>query len=246
MEREDTGEIHADGKFRTTQWSLILIAADTSSPEAREALAKLCEKYWPPLYAFVRRLGHQPEDAQDLVQGFFANLIEKNYLQDVNRERGRFRSFLLAALKHYMANEWQRRKAQKRGGGQTLLSLDLQSAEDFYKIEPVDSLTPERIYERRWVMSLLEQTVGILRQDFVRQGKEDLFDVLKPFLTVDEERLSYEELSRRCNMSEGAVKTTVHRLRRQFGELLRKTIANTLSNPGDLDDEIRYLFTIYS
>ena len=194
------------GRFMTTHWSLVLAAADADDARGREALAKLCQVYWYPLYAFVRRQGHGPHDAQDLTQEFFTRLLEKDYLGDVDRAKGKFRSFLLAALKHFLSKEWARAKTLKRGGGQTLVPLDALLAEDRYRREPEDNATPERLFERRWALTLLDQVLTRLSEEYDMTGKRAMFEQLQGCLTGDSDLLPYAELAARLGMTEGAVK----------------------------------------
>src|SRR5436190_3040522 len=230
-DQHTTDEV-GDGKqwFTATHWSVVLSAQGSSTPAA-EALEKLCRTYWHPLYVYVRRQGHSPHDAQDLTQEFFARLIEKNYLGDVDREKGRFRSFLLASLKHFLANEWDKAKAVKRGGDQSFVSLNSESAETRYSLEPADTLSADKIFERRWALTLLEQVLARLREEYSDTGKTALFDRLKDCLTGDRSSLPYAELGSKAGMSEGAVKVAVHRLRRRYRDLLREEIANTVGGP---------------
>jgi len=231
-------------QFATTRWSVVLAAGETTSPGSREALARLCETYWYPLYAFTRRWGHTADEAQDLTQEFFARLLEKHYLGDVNPERGRFRSFLLASLKHFLLNERDRVLAQKRGGGHAPIPLEVETAEGRYRLEPPDTATPETIYERRWALTLLDRAIGRLREEYARSDRERLFGQLQGCLTGQAATPKYAEVGAALNMSEGAVKVAVHRLRRRFGELLRDEIADTVAAPEDVEDEIRYLFKV--
>jgi RNA polymerase sigma factor (sigma-70 family) len=231
-------------EFATTRWTVVLSAGRSDSTHARDALAKLCQAYWYPLYAYVRRQGHGPHDAQDLTQEFFARLIEKNYLGDVNREKGRFRSFLLASLKHFLANEWDKARALKRGGGHTIIPLEVDTAETRYSLEPPDPLSADKIFERRWALTLLEQVLAHLREEFVFSGKVALFEEFKGCLTGDRDSLPYSEMGRKLGMSEGAVKVAVHRLRQRYRELLRAEIANTVAGPNEVDEELRYLFSV--
>jgi RNA polymerase sigma factor (sigma-70 family) len=246
-ERQTSGAGHA-GHFATTRWSLVVSAGDRGSPQSATALATLCETYWYPLYAFVRRRGRNADDAQDLVQAFFARLLEKNDLAAAERDRGRFRSFLLASLKHFLANEWDRQRAQKRGGGQQLLSIDFGTAEERYHVEPSHELTAEKVFERRWAMVLLANVLARLREEFVQGGKCDMFERLKVFLTGQQRALTYGQLGAELTMSEGAVKVAVHRLRKRYRELLRKEIGQTLADPApeEVDQEIRDLFAAIS
>jgi len=231
--------------FEATHWSLVLVAGQNDSSKAQEALASLCKAYWYPLYVFARRQGQGPEDAQDLVQGFFAKVIEKNYLAAAEREKGRFRSFLLVALKRYMANEWDRAGRVKRGGGRELLSLDEQNTEMRYRAEPVDSMSPEKAFERQWALTLLQQVLDRLASEYSAPAKAPLFEGLKIFLS-GEKGASYTEVGLKLGMTEGAVKVAVHRLRLRYRELLRLEIANTVSSPDAIEDEIRNLFAALS
>jgi len=227
--------------FGTTHWSVVVRAGDPSAPNADIALAKLCETYWYPLYVFTRRLGQSPEDSQDLVQGFFARLLEKNYLRQADQQKGKFRSFLLIAFKRYMANEWYRANRLKRGGGQNVLSLDQESTEHRYLAEPADHMTPDKAFERQWASTLLDQVMSQLEAEHIAAGKKILFGELKAALGGGH-RGSYAEIAMRLGTSEGAVKVAVHRIRHRYRELLRVEIANTVSTPEEIDDEIAYLF----
>jgi RNA polymerase sigma-70 factor (ECF subfamily) len=233
-----------DGRFETTQWSLVLAARTGNSAESRIALEALCEAYWFPLYAFIRREGHAAEEARDLTQGYFARLVERRDLKDVRPELGRFRSFLLVSVKHFLSNELDRERAKKRSPGPPLVSLDAQDAENRYRFEPVDALTPETLFERKWAMTVLERTLGRLGEEWNRGQKEERFEALRPHLTGDAPAASYRELGETLGMSEEAVRVAVHRLRRRFGELLRDEIADTVGEPGEVDDEIRYLLGV--
>ena len=229
--------------FSPTHWSVVLAAAGRSdSTHARDALEKLCRNYWLPIYAFVRRQGHNPPDAQDLTQEFFTRLLEHNYLAAVDREKGRFRSFLLASLKHFLANEWDKARAQKRGGGRAFISIDAAAAESSVSLEPADAVTADKIFERRWALSLLEQVLRRLREEYTRDGKDRQFEQLKSTLTEASRSVPYAEIAARLGTSEGAVKVAVHRLRQRYRELLRAEIADTVADPGEIDDEIRNLF----
>ena len=220
----------------------MISAGGNDTTHARNALEKLCRSYWFPIYAFVRRQGHGPHDAQDLTQEFFARVLGKNYFADADRSKGRFRSFLLASLKHFLANEWDKAKAQKRGGGQILIPIDVAVAETSCGIEPADHLTAEIIFERRWALTLLEQVLRRLRAEYTRDGKENLFEQLKPTLTEVSRSVHYAEIATRLGTSEGAVKVAVHRLRQRYREVLRAEIADTVASPGEVEDEIRNLF----
>jgi RNA polymerase sigma factor (sigma-70 family) len=230
------------GRFASTHWSLIVAARGHDSPRSREALAALCATYWYPLYAYARRWGHTIEQAQDLTQDFFACLLEKDFLTRVDRERGRFRAFLLTSFKYFLTNEHQRARAQKRGGGRPLVSIDTQDAEERYRLEPTHSLTPERLFERRWALTLLDQVLESLAREYQRSGKAALYDRLKPVLTGDPASTHYAAIAQELGMTEAAVKKASQRLRARYRELLCEQIALTLENPADVEEEIRELF----
>jgi RNA polymerase sigma factor (sigma-70 family) len=229
-------------QFVTTHWSMVLAAKDRDSPQAREALAGLCATYWYPLYAFVRRQGNNAEDAQDLTQEFFARLLETDFLRAVERSKGQFRSFLLACCKHFLSNERDRAGAQKRGGGRLQAPLNFEVAESKYTQE--SALPAEKLFERRWALTLLDQVLIRLREEFIGLGKKDFFERLKVYLTGDRSGLSYEEFGKQFGMTEGAVKVAVHRLRRRYRELLREEIGRTVDGAEQVENEIRELFTI--
>ncbi len=228
--------------FTTTHWSVVLAAGQRASPNSRRALATLCERYWFPLYAYVRRSGFSSHDAEEMTQEFLAQLIEKDYLRDVDRQRGKFRSFLLAALKHFLSKQRDRARAKKRGGGRCAFSLDFRDAESRYKLEPADDLTPERLYERRWALTLLDQVVQRLQQEFSDAGKSAVFERLKGALTGGRDSPSYRQIAEDLAMTEGSVKAAVHRLRRRYRELLKSEIAQTVEDPAEVDDELNDLF----
>ena len=233
----------AHGRFEVTRWSIVL-AARGDDPAARGALEILCLNYWYPLYAFVRRQGHQPHDAQDLTQEFFAALLQKGWLEGVAREKGKFRSFLLASMKHFLSNQRDRARAQKRGGGRPPISLDTHSAESRYAMEPVDGTTPEKIFDRRWAITLLEQVLGRLRAELAARGSSVLFDELKASLSGQQS--PYAQIGETLSMSEGAVKVAAHRLRRRYRELIREEIAQTVDNEKDVEEELRDLLAALS
>jgi RNA polymerase sigma factor (sigma-70 family) len=232
--------------FVTTRWTVVLSAGRRSSPQADQALEELCRAYWYPLYAFVRRHGRSREEAEDLTQAFFARFLEKNYLEGLRRERGRFRAFLLAALKHFLANEWDRANRQKRGGQATHLSLDWESAENHYHLEPADTLSPDRLYDRAWALALLEKVITRLREECEAAGRGVLFEQARTFLTTDKAAIPYAAAAAALSMEEGAVRVAVHRLRRRYRELLRDEIAQTLSEPGRVEEEMRTLFSAFA
>lgn len=223
---------------------MVLAAGEADSPRAREALAALCEIYWYPLYAFIRRQGCTAEEAGDLVQGYFLQLLEKGVLSAVRPEAGRFRSFLLASMKHFLSNQRDRERALKRGGGSLPIRLEFDAAEGRYRIDPADdSLTPERLFERQWAMTLLERCMSSLREESVRAGETARFDLLQVYLTGEEPAAPYRKVAAELGLSESAVGVAVHRLRQRFGQVLREVIAQTVTNPGQIDDEIRYMLS---
>jgi RNA polymerase sigma-70 factor (ECF subfamily) len=232
--------------FTTTHWSLVLNARDPSSPQAAEALEKLCRTYWYPLYAYVRRQGEDEESAKDLTQGFFARLLQKNYLAQVQREKGKFRTFLLTALKHFATDEWDKARAQKRGGGQPPISLDDTTCEHRYRLEPVDEMDAVKLYERRWALSLLEQARQRLKEEYDRAGKSDLYDHLKIYETGDRNGPPYAEVAVKVGLGESGVKSAVRSMRRRFQELVREEVANTVESPAEVDAEIRHLIIVVS
>ena len=227
--------------FETTQWSLVVAAGGDDSSAARAALATLCETYWYPLYAYVRRHGANADDARDLTQGFLTSLIERRDFEHLDQAHGRFRAFLLASLQHFLANDAARRRTQKRGGGVTLLPLAFDTAEGRYRIEPQDSATPETLYERRWALTVIDRVLAQIRREWEALGREAEFDALKACLLGQNPPGGYQTLAARLGTTEGAVKTAVHRLRRTFQAALRQDIAQTVSDPADVDEEIRYL-----
>jgi RNA polymerase sigma factor (sigma-70 family) len=230
--------------FVTTHWSVVLSARSKDSPQSAAALETLCRTYWYPLYAYVRRQGHSPPDAQDLTQEFFARLLQKDYLKAAAREKGRFRTFLIVALKRFLANEWDRLRAQKRGGGQPMLSLDTELAEQRYRVEPVEGASADRIYERRWALTLLDRTMTRLRDEFASAGKAAEFDRLKSCLTADRGEISYAEIAATLGIGEGAARVAVHRLRKRFREVFREEISHTVSQPEEIEEEVRYLMSV--
>jgi RNA polymerase sigma-70 factor (ECF subfamily) len=228
------------GVFATTRWSVVLAAGNG----ADVALEDLCRAYWRPVYGFIRRFGRDPEDARDLTQGFFARLLEKNWIARARRERGRFRTFLLATLKAYLSDEHDRATALKRGGGVAALSLDAEAAEREYAAEPSDDLSPDRIYEQRWAEALLRRVLGRLEAEFDAGGRGGRFAALKGFLVEDRGEVSYADTARILGLSESAVKSGIHRLRARYGELVREEISQTVAVAGDVDDEIRHLLGV--
>jgi RNA polymerase sigma factor (sigma-70 family) len=229
-------------RFASTRWSLVAAAGQGASPEAREALAVLCQTYWYPLYAYARRRLPTAEDAQDATQEFFAQLLEKDYLQAADPERGKFRSFLLTAFQRFLTKERDKTNAQKRGGGRRILPLDFQAGERRFRLEPADQATADSIYERRWALTLLEQALTRLRLEFTNAGKQQLFEQLKGTLTGDGSVEPYSQIGEALAMSEQAVKVAVHRMRQRYKELLRAEIAQTVATADEIEDELRDLF----
>ena len=242
MSSTDSGSAAPAASFEATRWSIVIAAGGRAadSQRAHRALEHLCTSYWYPLYAFVRRQGHSPHDAQDLTQEFFARLLTRNFLGDADPAKGRFRSFLLGALKHFLSDEWDRARAQKRGGGQQPISLDAESAETRYQLEPADESSAEKIYERRWALALLDEVLKRLRDEFTRDGKEHVFEEIKSALTGG--KVPYAEIATRLGVKEGAVRTAIHRLRTRYRDLVRAEIAETVASPADVDAEMQHLF----
>jgi RNA polymerase sigma-70 factor (ECF subfamily) len=234
-----TGARHE--QFVTTHWSVVMAAAHGENLQAGAALEKLCETYWYPLYAFVRRLGHSSHDAEDVVQGFFAQCVKKNYLHSVDQAKGRFRSFLLLALKRYLAKEHEKSHARKRGGGQTMIALDGLAAERRYALEPAEQLSADKLYERRWALTLLEQVLSRLREEQAVTGRLEAFEQMKEFLQSGGRGTPYSELASRLGGSEGSVKVAIHRLRRRYRELLDEEIAHTVATAEEVAEERRHL-----
>ena len=223
--------------FRTTRWSMVLGAGRASGT----ALTDLCAAYWYPLYAFARRKGHRPEAAEDLAQGFFAEILDKNWVVAADREKGRFRAFLLTAFKRHIGHEREKAAALKRGGGRARLSLDFDDGERRYSLEPTHDLTPERIFDRRWALTLLGRVLDRLEVDLAAEGKAELFAAMRPHLTGEPAEETYREIAARLGMAEGALKTAAHRLRARYRDRLRKEISDTVSDPADVEEEIRAL-----
>jgi RNA polymerase sigma-70 factor (ECF subfamily) len=229
-------------QFPTTRWTLVVAAGDPHRKEARSALVSLCENYWYPLYAYLRRRGCPADEAQDLTQEFFIRVLEGRYLDRADPEKGRFRSFLLTSLKFFVADEEDRKRARKRGGGQ-LVPLEFSSGEERYRREPAHDETPERIFERRWALSVLDRVVEKLRNEFLQHGRPDHFERLKVFL-LGQSDAPYAALAREMKTSEGALKVAIHRLRKRYRELFRQEIADTVANPAEVESELRFLATV--
>jgi RNA polymerase sigma factor (sigma-70 family) len=230
--------------FAPTRWTMVLSARAKDSPESGPALETLCRTYWPPLYSFARRQGFSAPDAQDFTQEFFSRLLQKDYLRSVAPEKGRFRSFLLVAFKRFLANERERASAQKRGGGERPLSLDASAAETLYRTEPVDEASAAKLYERRWALTLLERTLGRLRDEFIAAGKGREFEVLKVFLTAPKGEADYTAIARELGLTPGAARVVAHRLRRRYREIFHEEIAHTVADPAEIEDEVRHLLGV--
>jgi RNA polymerase sigma factor (sigma-70 family) len=231
------------GQFHTTRWTLVMASARDQSQTGRAALAALCQVYWYPLYAFARRRGHSPHDSQDLTQGFFLHLLEHRALSGVDRLKGKFRSFLLACFQNYLSAETRRAHRLKRGGQCEFVSLDLESAENRYQYEPEDYLTAETIFEARWALTLLDHAMTVLREEYVGRGKELVFNTLKGYVGIGENtsKASYEEAAKALGIGVGTVKTFIHRLRNRYPAVVREEVARTVSDPAEIQSEIRGL-----
>jgi RNA polymerase sigma-70 factor (ECF subfamily) len=233
-------------QFTATHWSVVLAAGQESSPEAARALAELCRTYWYPLYAYVRRKGYAVADAQDLTQEFFARFLEKHWFAAADRRKGKFRSFLLASLEHFLAKEWTRAHRLKRGGGQTIIAWDGCDPQERYRLEPPDEWSAERIYERRWALTVLEQAMSGLAAEYAAAGKQRLFEELRPFISGDDNDVAYPDIAARVQLSEGAVRVAVHRLRQRYGECVRSEIARIVQRPEEIEEELRHLLRALS
>ncbi|HYY31158.1 MAG TPA: sigma factor [Chthoniobacterales bacterium] len=243
MSQEFDSRVGGGAQFHTTRWTLVIASAQSQSEEGKAALAELCRLYWYPLYAFARRRGRAPHDAQDLTQGFLLHLLEHRGLTRVDRLKGKFRSFLLGSLQNYLANELQRSRSLKRGGKNEIISLDWQDAESRYQLEPVDYLTAEKIYDARWAMTLLRQVMTQVREQYIAQGKGPIYEQLQGYLRFgDESRMPpYEEVAKRMGIGLPALKTLIHRMRKQYTAILREEVGRTVSDPSEIDAEIHSL-----
>jgi len=231
--------------FVTTHWSVVLATADQDSPQAAVALERLCRTYWYPLYAYVRRRGYSHEDAQDLTQGFLVQLLERHSFGRADASKGRFRSFLLGGLNYFLSDERDRAGAQKRGGGQPTLSfIDAQAADERYRLEPVDERSPDKLFERRWAVALLDQVLARLEQEFREAGKAELFQRLRGFLVAGTGEESYAEVGARLGLSGEAVRKTLQRMRHRYYELFREEVAHTVAGPAEVEEELRYLYAV--
>lgn len=224
----------------------MLTAGRNDDDASRDALGRLCELYWYPVYAFIRRQGHSADDAMDLTQEFFARVVEKSYFRTADPARGRFRSFLLGCLRHFLSNERDREATLKRGGAHVIVSLEIETGEERYSLEPRDELSPDKIFDRRWALDLVDRALNRLRDEHAARGKQEAFDALKCFLTGDSAGTSYREIAERLGTTEGTAKVAVHRLRRRFKDLLTDEVAQTVADPREVDDEIRYLLSALS
>lgn len=242
---------HADSdsqkspEFATTRWSVVRAAGHDSSIESREALTTLCQAYWYPLYVYARRRVSDASEAQDLTQAFFAELLEKNYVATADPERGRFRAYLVTAFKHFLSKEWEKARAQKRGGGQLPISLDFEAGDSRYRIEPATELTPEQLYDRQWALTLLDRIMQNLEDEYAQAGRTRQFELLKRYIIGEQSaaKSTYREVARELEMTQGAAKMAAHRMRRRYRELLRQEILQTVTSAEEVDDEIRNLFT---
>ena len=230
--------------FVATRWSVVLAAGGGDTTHARDAIAHICQTYWYPLYAYARRRGCSPHDAQDLTQEFFARLLEGNWVAQADQSRGRFRTFLLTAMKHFMTNEWNKAHAAKRGGCQPVLSLDEDSAEQRYRLEPVEQMTPEILFERGWALALLNDILLRLEQEYAREGKKGWMDALRPALTADRESINYRHIASQLDVTETAARVAVHRLRQRYRLLIQTEVAHTVTSPDQVAAEMRHLFQI--
>ena len=242
MNSQTMHTLPGSSRFPTTRWTLVVAAGDPQRKDARSALVSLCENYWYPLYAYLRRRGYAPDQAQDLTQEFFVRVLEGRYLDRADPEKGRFRSFILTSLKFFVADEQDRQRAQKRGGG-AVVSLEFSSGEERYQREPGHYETPDRIFERRWALSMLERVMERLRDEFVQHGRPENFERMKVFL-LGQSEAPYADLAREMNTSEGALKVAIHRLRKRYRELFRQEIADTVADPAKVESELRYLAAV--
>src|SRR5215472_15048 len=230
------------GVFETTHWSVVVHAGDSRSPEAESAMERLCRTYWYPLYVFVRRKGHSHEDASDLTQAFFAKFLEKRYLKSVDASLGKFRTFLLTSMTHFLANEWDKSQAQKRGGGQRVISFDDATAEERYQLEPVEHTTPEKLYERRWAQTVM----GVVLDRLAAETEPKRFEILKRFLMEDKGAVSYDDAAAQLGLSVAAITSAIHRMRARFSALLVEEVSNTVDSPEAVESELRYLLAALS
>ena len=243
MERDLDPSGEGAASFNTTRWTIVMSAAQSQAPGAESALAQLCRTYWYPLYMFARRRGHSPDDAQDLTQSFFLHLLEHRALAGIDRLKGKFRSFLLASFQNHLSDQADHARRIKRGGGKEFVQLDVEEVEQRYRLEPAEFLTPENIFDARWAMTVLGEVLKQLRQEYVAEGKASTFDVLQAFLDPYNSTTlpSYDEVANRLQVTIGAVKTLIHRLRKRYTALLRQEVGHTVSDPAEIDEEIHAL-----
>ena len=243
MERDYSPQAEGAASFHTTRWTIVLKAAQSQAQGGRSALAELCRVYWYPLYMFARRRGHSPDDAQDLTQGFFLHLLEQRALSGVDRLKGKFRSFLLASFQNHLSDQADRARRLKRGGDKEFVHLDAADAEERYRMEPIELLTAEKMFDARWAMTLLAEALNRLRQEYTAEGKTSTFEALKVFLDPINGSLvpSYEEVATRLGLNTGGIKTLIHRLRKRYTALLREEVSRTVSDPAEIDEEIHAL-----
>jgi RNA polymerase sigma-70 factor (ECF subfamily) len=240
------GDVSRVPVFATTHWTVVLAAGRSSTPQSDTALEQLCKTYWFPLYAYVRRRGNTKEDAEDLTQAFFARFLAKNYLAGLSAEHGRFRAFLLASLKHFLINDWKKSQRQKRGGGETLLSLDWQTADTKFQVASTAEPSPDKAFDREWALALLARVIERLQKECEADGKGKLFEQLKIFLTTGKDESAQTKVAKSLGMEEATVRVAIHRLRKRYRQLLRDEISQTLSDSADVDEEMRALFAAFS
>jgi RNA polymerase sigma factor (sigma-70 family) len=236
----------SNARFATTHWSVVLAAGDRADTQYECALQALCQTYWYPLYAYARHRGHQTPDAEDLIQSFFMRIMEKDVLARITRDKGRFRSFLLTALNHFRIDEWKQARTEKRGAGRTIVGLEMDQAEERYRHEPVDTTTPETLFDQNWAVTLLNTVFDQLQQEQAEAGRGERFKQLKFCLTGQRSAVPYTQLAEKLNLSEAALKVQVHRLRKRYRELLRQEVAHTVSSPEDIEEEMQHLFEVLS
>lgn len=236
--------LRGSAQFNTTHWSVVATAGQETTPDSREALEHLCQAYWRPIYAYVRRRGTKPEDAEDLTQAFFEHFLKRKLFAVANRNRGRFRTFLLHCCEYFVAKQWRDQHRLKRGGTERIISLEAMQAEEWYVNEPTDRMTPERHYERSWALTVLEKAYSRLRSEWEDAGKGDLFRILQAFLSGERDTVPYAQAALELGTSEGAVRTAVHRLRHRYGELLRAEVGQTVASADDVEDELHHLLAV--
>ncbi len=244
MKSDSTTSPERARSFPVTQWTAVLAAGSRPSPESAAALERLCTLYWYPLYAFVRRSGYSPADAEDLTQEFFARLLEHNWISAADPQKGRFRSFLLMIVKRFLANEWDKVRALKRGGQVRFVPLEFDTAETRYRQDPADTRTPDQVFEQHWALALLAQVLNRLREEYARDGKAGLFEALEPCLVVTRELPPYATLATRLGMSEEAIRMAVSRLRARYRECLKEETGHTVASPDEVEEELRHLFRV--